>query len=140
MVAQLVLVRSMRRALFLITIFALSNMGIFNLFGTSDKPDLDEAVINHLRKAGSDLAKPHAIEFFLYFPTQAAAEKAASRVREAGFQAEVQPPLEGSEWLCFATKTMVPDLSALQGIRRDFEHLTWLFKGRYDGWGTSVEK
>ncbi|HXE42414.1 MAG TPA: ribonuclease E inhibitor RraB, partial [Candidatus Baltobacteraceae bacterium] len=51
-------------------------MGLFNLFGCSKKPDLDESVLIQLKKAGSDLSKTHKIEFFLYFPTQAKAEQA----------------------------------------------------------------
>ena len=128
--------RAISRATIAVIIF----MGIFNLFGTSDKPDLDELVLMRLKKAGSDLSKPHAIEFFLYFPTQAVAEQAASRVREDGFEARVEPPLKDNNWLCLATKTMVPDLKALQDLRRAFERLAWLLKGTYDGWGTSVEK
>jgi Regulator of ribonuclease activity B len=115
-------------------------MGIFSLFGSSDKPDLDQLVLTQLKKAGSDLSKPHVIEFFLYFPTQAAAEEAAVRVREDGFQANVEPPLKDTNWLCRATKTMVPDLKKLQDLRSAFERLAWLLKGTYDGWGTSVEK
>ena len=115
-------------------------MGIFNLFGSSNKLDPDAAVLGQLKKAGSDLAKPHNIEFFLYLPSEAAANTAASRIREHGFQAAVKPPLKTAGWLCFATKTMVPELSELQRIRRDFERLTRELGGNYDGWGTEVEK
>ena len=115
-------------------------MGIFNLFGSSSRTDLDELVLNQLKKAGSDLSKPHHIEFFLYLPTQATAETAASRLRSDGFEATVQPPLKTSDWLCFATRTMVPDLSELQRIRRDFNRITGQLNGNYDGWGTQVEK
>jgi hypothetical protein len=37
-----------------------------------------------LAKAGSDLKKPHDIDFFFYFPTQDAAEKAAPNLAELG--------------------------------------------------------
>src|SRR4051812_17795833 len=96
-------------------------MGLFSsLFGCSEKPDLDNSVLIQLRKAGSDLSKPHHIEFFLYFPTQAVAEQAAPKIRAAGFDVEVKQAAQGSEWLCFATRTMVPALAALQKIRLDF--------------------
>jgi hypothetical protein len=115
-------------------------MGIFSLFGCSKTADLDESVCIQLRKAGSDLSKPHQIEFFIYFPTQAAAEQAASRIRDGGFQVEVQKAAKGDAWLCFTTKTMVPDLAALQKIGRDFGALAVSLKGDYDGWGTEVGK
>lgn len=116
-------------------------MGLFSsLFGCSKKPDLDESVLSQLQKAGSDLSKPHKIEFFLYFPTQAAAEQVAPQVRQLGFEVEVRQAAKGTEWLCFATRTMVPNLADLQQIRRDFGSLTAATGGDYDGWGTPVVK
>ena len=115
-------------------------MGLFSLFGCSKKPELDKSVLIQLKKAGSDLSKPHNIEFFLYFPTQSAAEQTAPRIRDAGFQVEVKQAAKGNDWLCFATKTMIPELSALQRIRRDFDSLAASLKGDYDGWGTPVVK
>ncbi len=115
-------------------------MSILGLFGCSKKVDLDESVRIQLRKAGSDLPKPHKIEFFIYFPTQALAEQAASRIRYEGFQVEVEKAAKGDAWLCFTTRTMVPELAALQKIRRDFDAIAGSLKGDYDGWGTEVEK
>jgi len=115
-------------------------MGFFRLFGGSENPDLDESVLVQLKKAGSDLSKPHKIEFFLYFPSRSVAERAGLRIREAGFQVEVRRAAKGNDWLCFATKAMVPELSALQQIRCDFSSLASSLKGEYDGWGTPIEK
>ena len=115
-------------------------MGFFSLFGCGKKRDLDETVLIQLRQAGADLSKPHKIEFFLYVPTQAAAQDAANRIQKDGFQSKVRPPLKGSDWLCFATKTMAPSLPELQKIRRDFLSLAAELHGDYDGWGTEVEK
>jgi Regulator of ribonuclease activity B len=115
-------------------------MGIFSLFGASNKPDPDESVLIQLKRAGSDLSKAHGVEFFLYLPSEAAATTAASQIRNHGFHAMVKPPLETADWLCFATKRMVPELSELQRIRHDFDRLTRELGGTYDGWGTEVEK
>jgi regulator of RNase E activity RraB len=115
-------------------------MSIFSLFNRSKEPDLDELVLVQLKKAGSDHSKPHAVEFFLYFPTQSGAEQAASRIKENGFAVEVKHAAKGEDWLCAATKTMVPDLSSLQKIRRDFNALAGALHGQYDGWGTAVVK
>ena len=115
-------------------------MGFFSLFGCSENPGLDESVLIQLERAGSDLSKPHKIEFFLYFPSQSVAERAALRIREAGFQVEVRRAAKGNDWLCLATKTMIPELSALEEIRRDFSSLAASLKGEYDGWGTPIEK
>src|SRR5687768_18573465 len=99
-------------------------MGLLSsLFGCAKKPDPDEAVIIQLRKAGSNLSKPHTIEFYLYFPTESAAEGAAMRMRQTGFQAEVKRAAEGDNWLCLGTKKVIPQLATIQGITRDLDAL-----------------
>ncbi len=113
-------------------------MGIFSFLGYSQKADPDEGVLAQLRKAGSDLSKPHGIEFFLYFSSEFAAQQAASSIRDTGFQTSVGRDAQGVDWLCFGTKIMVPELSTLQGIRRDFDRLAKSLNGKYDGWGTEV--
>ena len=115
-------------------------MGLLSLLGCSKKADLDGAVVIQLKKAGSDLSKLHNIESFLYFPTQSVAEHAAPQVKAAGFDVQVKPAAKGTDWLCYATKKMVPDLAALQKIRVDFNSLAASLGGQYDGWGTEVEK
>lgn len=115
-------------------------MSAFGFFEHSKISDPDEAVIDQLKKVGANLSRPHKIEFFLYFPSQAAADQAAAHIRDAGFEVFVDRTAKGEDWLCFATRTMVPDLAALQNIRRDFERLAEPLNGNYDGWGTEVEK
>ncbi len=113
-------------------------MGVFGLFRRNKKQDPDASVLVQLRKAGSNLSKQHAVEFFLYFPTQAIAEHAAEQIRDDGFQVQVRPGSTGKDWLCFATKEMLPDLLALQKIRTEFETLSKSLGGEYDGWGTPL--
>ena len=91
-------------------------------------------------KAGSNLLKPHKIQFFLYFPTQIAADQAASRIREMGFEVEVEKGAKGEDWLCLADRTMIPELSAIQKITRDFGALAASLNGEYDGWEARIEK
>jgi len=113
-------------------------MGIVDLFRTKRKADLDQLVLVQLRKSGSNLSKPHNIEFFLYFPTQSVAENASLKIRDAGFEVEVRRAARGDSWLCFATKTMIPALTDLQRIRQNFVALVDSMNGEYDGWGTQV--
>jgi len=115
-------------------------MGILDLFRTKRKADLDHLVLVQLRKSGSDLSKPHNIEFFLYFPTQSVAKNASLKIRDAGFEVEVRRAGLGDSWLCFATKTMIPALPDLQKIRQNFMALAGSMNGEYDGWGTQVVK
>lgn len=115
-------------------------MGILDVFRSKGKTDLDQSVLVQLRKSGSDLGKAHKIEFFLYFPTQSAAEKASLNIRDAGFEVKVEQAAQGESWLCFATKTMIPALPDLQRIRQNFMTLAGSMNGEYDGWGTQVVK
>ncbi len=128
----------MRRGSLVLIVVLLA--GFLEFFGCSKKPDPDESVLVQLKKAGSDLSKPHNIEFFLYFPTQGVAAQAASKIRDEGFQVKVQKAAKGDDWLCSATKKMIPELHALQKIRQDFGSLAISLNGQYDGWGTEVEK
>lgn len=114
-------------------------MGILDLFkGRPSGPD--QAVLIQLRKAGSDLSKTHAIEFFLYFSSRSLAEQAANQVRREEFQVEVKRAAQGDEWLCFAIRQLIPELAALQKIRKDFDALATSLGGTYDGWGTPIVK
>ena len=116
----------------------LFSMSLFKFFRREKQQDLDASVLFQLRKAGSNLAKPHEVEFFLYFPTQQIAEQASVQIRDSGFKVEVRQGAKTSEWLCFATKAIVPDLATLQRIRSDFNVLANSLGGEYDGWGTPI--
>ena len=70
---------------------------------TTAEEQADLQTLNRLEEAGSDLSKPHEMEFFLYFPDEASANAAAADIREQGFSVQVWPPEDGSDWLCFAT-------------------------------------
>ena len=113
-------------------------MGILDLFRSKQKADLDQLVLVQLRKAGSDLSKPHNIEFFLYFPAQSVAESSSLKVRDAGFEVEVKKATQGDSWLCFAKRTMIPALTDLQRIRQNFVEFAGSMNGEYDGWGTQI--
>ena len=117
----------------------LSLIGVF-LGCFSSKADPDQAVLVQLKKAGSDLSKPHNIEFFVYFPDELRALKAEPKIKELGFQVDVRPAAKGTDWLCFSKKTMVPELAALQRIRRDLASVAQSLGGEYDGWGTPIVK
>jgi hypothetical protein len=102
--------------------------------------DPDAQVLAQLRKAGSDLSKPHPIEFFLYVPTKEAAQRLESQVRALHFETKVQAAAQGSQWLVLATKSMVPKQEDLVLVRQQFTALAAAEKGEYDGWGTPVVK
>jgi hypothetical protein len=102
--------------------------------------DGDAAVIEQLRTAGSDVQKPHAVEFFLYFPSEAGALHVAQKLHAMGFVSEVKAAAAGSSlpWLLFATRSMVPRLEELSRLRILLGELATAEQGQYDGWGTPI--
>ena len=100
--------------------------------------DPDEAPLAELARAGSDLARPHEMEFFLYFREEAAAHAAAAGLRARGFTTSVAREPEDPDWLCLATRAMVPALPELQALRARFVELAEGRGGVYDGWGATV--
>ena len=107
--------------------------------GSDAAPDV--AVLSQLRQAGSDLNKPHNIEFCLYLPNQAAAERVATKLVHQGFGASVSAAAAGrSGWLLLATRTMVPEVAELVRLRALLSSLAIAEQGEYDGWGTPVVK
>jgi len=115
-------------------------VAIFDIFKRPKSADPDTVVLTQLKKAGSDLSKIHPVEFFLYFPNEQNAQKAADYIRAQVFQADVKRAAQGDEWLCVAKKLIVPSPEALQEIRRDFSAMARGLGGQYDGWGTPVIK
>ena len=114
--------------------------GIFARWQKKEEPDPDQLVLDQLKKAGSDLSKPHDIDIFLYFPTEAAANEGAKDVKVEVDSVKVQLGADKKNWLCFATKRMVPDHDKLVAMRKRFNEIARKGNGEYDGWGTEVVK
>jgi hypothetical protein len=107
---------------------------------SGNEPDTDQRVLDQLREAGSDLSKPHQMEFLLYFPTEEAARKAANKIKAEGFSVDVKRAPQGPMWLCLAMKRMAPKRAEIAAIGRKFTAVAQEFNGDYDGWETSLEK
>jgi len=101
--------------------------------------DGDAATLDELAHAGSDLSRPHVIEFFLYFPGQPVAESVAEGLRSEGLTVEVSQAEEEADWLCLVRQRMVPDMAGLRSWRDRLTALAEAHQGVYDGWGTEVE-
>ena len=105
------------------------------------KPSADAQVIAQLRNAGSDLSKPHQIEFFMYFPSEAGAKHVSMRLVSLGFTAEVKRAASGSvPWLTLAKRSMIPEVAELERLRVVLGQLSASEQGNYDGWGTPIVK
>jgi hypothetical protein len=123
----------------LVAIVAAVALGLFVARAARAQQSLsgDGQVIEQLRQAGSDLSKPHEVEFFLYFPTQAGAEDAAAEVTKNGFTAELQPR-RGEDWPLQLTKRLKPTEEGMLVIRAELSSIAAKHGGEYDGWGSPV--
>ena len=113
---------------------------IYSRLGTSAELSPDGQVIQQLKKAGSNITKPHDIEFFFYFPTLEAAEKIATILKAEGFTAKAQPAAKGNDFVLLAAKSMIPSDAELTALRQKFNAMSAAEKGDYDGWGSPVVK
>lgn len=98
----------------------------------------DQATLDALVRAGSDLRLPHELEYYLYLPTEPAGNQVAATLRSEGFTVQVSPDEGGREWLCLAAHRMRPDLAALERLRVQLSSLATAAGGEYDGWGATV--
>lgn len=102
--------------------------------------DPDGATLDELARAGSDLTREHLVEFYLYFPLEAAARETATLLQQEGFETRMSRNDKEQDWTLLATRQMRPELAPLRAMR---DHLTALVTARggtYDGWGTEVER
>jgi len=99
----------------------------------------DSEALNQLRSAGSNLAKPHSVEFYLYVPSEAAAEAAAAAIRPMGYTVTVSAGENAANWLCVASRTMLPTIEEITVARSLFKGLALKYQGAYGGWNTAIE-
>jgi len=126
---------------YIISFFAIIAVGAF-LFTQSSRaePSQDRQVILQLQKAGSDISKPHNIDFFFYFPTLEAANRIAERLKSEGFSAKAGHAAKGENFIVEATKSLIPAESTLVNLRHKFNQMSASENGDYDGWGSEIVK
>lgn len=99
----------------------------------------DAAVIEQLRHFRVDLSRARDTAFFLYFPTERDAELAKAELVMSGFDVDIHNSADGSNWLCLATKKVVPGLTQLATIGSFLSELASRLDGQYDGWETGID-
>jgi regulator of RNase E activity RraB len=109
----------------------------------SDPDDVpDSVVVENLAGAGSDVSKPHDIDFTLYFPEEAAARRVGAKLTSEGFVVAVDFVEEDGDedafWSIEATKSMVPDPDEITKVGQSLRTLAESEGGEYDGWGAAV--
>jgi hypothetical protein len=103
--------------------------------------DGDDLVIEKLRESGTDLRKPLAVDVYLYFPSEAAANSVADSMRGSGYSAEVRAPRKDvPDWACVAKKPMLVTSAGMHDVRAKLTALASQFGGEYDGWEAPVAR
>jgi len=98
----------------------------------------DVQALAELEQAGSDLSKPHLVDFYLYFPNREGAEGIAKILRNEGYQVTVRLGADNVNWLCFARKAIILSHQTIASLRAHFEMLVTPRHGEYDGWEAAV--
>jgi hypothetical protein len=119
-------------------VLAVSLLVAPGISGAQQSPDAQ--AMDQLRVAGSNLRRPHNIEFFLYVPSQLAAVRVAEKVRALEFTIRIEHAATGSDWLVVATKKMIPTEAKLTELRKLFNEIVAAEQGEYDGWGVPLVK
>jgi hypothetical protein len=118
-------------------------------------PESDLAVIDALRKAGSNLSRPTEIVYVVYVPAESDARQLAALLKKHNLRATVERPAEvglaetianavngssGDSWAVFTVTKDVPSLANVRTARALFEDLARRYHGEYDGWEAAVQK
>ena len=98
----------------------------------------DQAALDSLQEAGSDLTKPHPFDFYLYNNDLSGAQYICAELEREGFLVKVQEGAIEGEWLCLARLSFVPSARKLSELQEVFEELIATYGGEYDGWETTV--
>ena len=113
---------------------------MFKLFHKQKVQDKDEAVLTQLTKHGSDLSKPHSIDFFLYFPKKEIAEQGKMMIQERFANSSAIVRGSDKSFLCKVNISMAPDSDVLENISLQLEAIAASLDGEYDGWETGIVK
>ncbi len=99
----------------------------------------DQEVLDQLRSAGSNVAKPHQIEFYLYLPSQADAEGVEAELRALGYGVTIRVAPDNIHWLCIASRKMMPTIEGLTEARGVLKGMAMRYRGAYAGWEAAIE-
>ena len=103
--------------------------------------DPDVQVIEQMQKNGSNLKKPHPIDFYLYFPTEEKARSSASILERDHFHiTRVERSPKANAWVVIAQKTLVPVANDVIAISKKLEAVASAHGGEYDGWDAPIIK
>jgi len=104
----------------------------------ADELAQDIEALDQLRAVGSDMSKPHEIDFYLYVPSEADAKAVEAALRSLGYDVLIRAGENEINWLCIASRTMRPTIQELTNARGVFKGLALRHSGAYNGWQAAI--
>lgn len=81
------------------------------------------------------MSQDRLVENLLYFPTRDAAEHAGAVLGPHGYEVQIKPGADGTNWLAQANRRQVVTIEAVRAMRAELTALAEAGGGEYDGWG-----
>jgi hypothetical protein len=97
--------------------------------------DADGDALRKIRDSGSDMSKPHVLDFYLCFADENMARFVATILPSPVTIDEISKEDDG-RWTCFCKATLIPTYDAIVSVDRILEELCQEHGGDYEGWGT----
>ena len=97
----------------------------------------DLQLLGAIKDSGAKLDAPRHVLHYLYFPSEAAAQKASEACQGQGWEAAVREPLPDfpGQWSVLAEQaSAVLTLEFVRGNTDFFEEVAALYDGEHDGW------
>jgi hypothetical protein len=96
--------------------------------------DGDRTLIEHMRKNGVDLVRPHLVDFIFVAPSRAAAKTVCDELAARDHVTVIEPPGARSEWVCRATRPLTVTLELVTQLRAEHGALAAKHGAELDGW------
>lgn len=99
---------------------------------------LDGYTLKKLEDSGQDLTQQCKMEFWFYADEESAIRNLGDDLESLGFQVHISETEQEPKYVARALKSMLPEISVLLGLRKEFNALAKKYGAEYDGWGCSV--
>ncbi len=101
----------------------------------------DQMILANLEKEGAKLEQPRNVRYFLYLPSEEAANALATRLKKDGYDIEVSKYPQSSErpWTVTANRAEIVNSISIKERRAYFEGLAAEKKGDFDGWEAAAK-
>ena len=99
---------------------------------------LDGYTIKKLEESGIDITKEQLIEFWFYSDEESAVTQLAEELENRMFKVHISETEQDPRFVIRSLKSIIPELSYLQGLRKEFNFLAKKHNAVYDGWGCTM--